>query len=260
MTEAATLFKNGQLSEAIDSLTNAIKAKFDDNDARNLLIELLCVQGDFERADAQLNIQAKQSPEIAVNLSMIRHLVRAANARKEFFEKARLPEFIDTPDDVLTTQLKAFTELKADNHEQAAKLTSENDAKEQTITGKCNGSSFKGIRDLDDRTAYCIELLAPNGNYYWLAFPMVKSITFSKPKTPSDLVWRQAQFELANEVEQTFLVPATYYHKKANDKALLGKTTEWTEKEGFTTGIGQRMWLVGDEVVPIMEIEEIKFD
>ena len=44
------------------------------------------------------------------------------------------------------------------------------------------------------------------------------------------------------------------------DALRLGRQTQWKElAPGLVQGVGQRLWLVGDDVRPILEIQEVSF-
>ena len=47
----------------------------------------------------------------------------------------------------------------------------------------------------------------------------------------------------------------------ADNALLLGRTTEWTDPaDGPVRGRGQRMWLVGEEVLPFTSLQTVVFD
>jgi type VI secretion system protein ImpE len=57
-------------------------------------------------------------------------------------------------------------------------------------------------------------------------------------------------------------LPAIYDSRQADlaDDYRLGHTTDWTETEGEPVrGVGQRVFLAGDEAHGIMELGELRF-
>ena len=54
-----------------------------------------------------------------------------------------------------------------------------------------SSASRSSARDLDDLTAPFLEVLATNGNYYWVPIERVERIQFQEPKVARDLIWRE---------------------------------------------------------------------
>ncbi|MDW2245307.1 protein of avirulence locus, partial [Vibrio sp. 1287] len=54
MTQWKNALSEGQLQQALELLIEAIKVSPKDASLRSSFIELLCIDGDFERADEQL--------------------------------------------------------------------------------------------------------------------------------------------------------------------------------------------------------------
>jgi protein involved in temperature-dependent protein secretion len=45
-----------------------------------------------------------------------------------------------------------------------------------------------------------------------------------------------------------------------NDQLRLGRATDWTETGSVVTGLGQRVFAVGEESCAMLEVSEISFD
>ncbi|MDF5058760.1 hypothetical protein P3593_23895 [Vibrio parahaemolyticus] len=88
MTQWKNALSQGLLQHALEQLIDEIKATPKDASLRSSFIELLCIDGDFERADAQLMQSIKLFPEYLPGASQLRHLVKAAQARKDFINGA----------------------------------------------------------------------------------------------------------------------------------------------------------------------------
>ncbi|MEY2725937.1 MAG: hypothetical protein RLZZ458_1804, partial [Planctomycetota bacterium] len=58
-------------------------------------------------------------------------------------------------------------------------------------------------------------------------------------------------------------IPAIYYgsEKSADSRVTLGRTTEWiaSNDNAVTRGAGQREFLLGDDVLPILNIRNLMF-
>ena len=104
---AYELYQHARLPEAIEAALQQVKSTPTDADARLLLCDLLCCGHELERADRQLDVLMKQSPDLAVGIGLYRQLIRAETARTEFYESGRPPEFMEDVSEVLKLHLRA---------------------------------------------------------------------------------------------------------------------------------------------------------
>ena len=119
---AKDLFQAGQLDEAIAAAIDDVKRKPSDSGVRGFLCELLCFSGDLERVDKHLDTIGHQDPQVALGVSLFRHLVRAEQARQQFFTEGRVPEFLTLPTDTLKQHLEASIFLREGETSKAAEL------------------------------------------------------------------------------------------------------------------------------------------
>src|SRR6516225_7218906 len=94
-------YQAGQLKEAIAAQTAEVKQHSGDAGRRGFLCELLCFAGNLERDDVQLDALSSLDPQAALGISLFRQLVRAEQARRQFYTDGRLPEFLEQPTPVL---------------------------------------------------------------------------------------------------------------------------------------------------------------
>jgi type VI secretion system protein ImpE len=86
-------------------------------------------------------------------------------------------------------------------------------------------------------------------------------LEFRPPERPRDLIWRRAQMTVSEGPDGEVFLPAIYAGADQEDRALLGRVTDWTADEGAPVrGIGQRSFLIGSESKTIMELSTIEFD
>lgn len=256
-------FQAGRLDEAIALATEAVRNKPTDTDARSFLATLFCFVGDWERADKQLDTVMIQNTELVLGVSLVRQLVRAAQARDEFFSSGRLPEFISDPPEHAEISLRASIELREGKLADAARLLARAEKVRPDVRGTHNGKKFVGIRDLDDQLSGVCEVLTSTGKYYHTPFERIRLIEFKHPETPLDLLWRQAHIVVENGPHGDVYIPAIYHDRGAScDSQLrLGRATDWIgEHPAPILGVGQRMLLVGDEDLPIMSLGKIETD
>lgn len=261
--QAKALFEDGHLAEAIHALEADVRSQPLAEGSRSFLVELLCFAGHWERADRQLEVLARQQPEAAYGVHVYRQLLRAAQAREQFLTSARLPEFMASPPDDVQASLKAWVLLRDGATSEAASLLASTEADRSPLMGTCNDDAFSDFRDLDDITAHVLEILTVRGLYYWVPLSQLQSLIFEAPDCPRDLLWRPARMGLGDEVDEHEVFVPTIYGETAgrSEAAQLGRETDWLDLDGgITRGIGQRMFLIGDDTVPIMEIQELTFE
>jgi type VI secretion system protein ImpE len=257
---ASELYQAGQLNDAVAAATQAVKARPADFSARWLLCELLCFSGDVTRADLQLDLLAQQDASVLPMTSMFRHLIRAEQARQQFYADGRVPEFLDKPSEELSLRLEASIRLREKALPEAAALLEKAEALRTPVKGTCDGLAFADFRDLDDLTSSFFELLTANGKYYWIPFSRVESIEFAAPERAKDLIWRSAKINVHDGPDGQVYIAALYHgtHANADQRVRLGRATEWSEGP-VIRGSGQREFLIGEEAKPIMQIGTITF-
>jgi type VI secretion system protein ImpE len=106
------------------------------------------------------------------------------------------------------------------------------------------------------------EVLTSTGKFYWVPVNRVRSIEFRKPERLRDLIWRRALMSVASGPDGEVFLPATYCPNGSDidERALLGRVTEWRGGDGAPIrGVGQVRFLVGEESVPIMQMETVTF-
>ena len=105
--------------------------------------------------------------------------------------------------------------------------------------------------------------VSTTGKYFWVPTHKVEFIEFEKTQRPRDLLWRQATVEVRGGPEGVVFIPATYPMTPSGPVATalrLGRATDWsTDAAGPVRGIGQRMFLAGEEGVGMDEITAARF-
>ena len=94
----------------------------------------------------------------------------------------------------------------------------------------------------------------------WADLASIEKITFTRPQRPIDLLWRETRLTLHDGRVADIVVPAQYVDNTANEAQRLAISTDWRDGPGgATTGVGQRVFLLGDQAKPILDITEIRF-
>ncbi|GAA4360699.1 type VI secretion system accessory protein TagJ [Kangiella marina] len=256
-------YSEGNIDACINQLVQEIKENPDQHYKRMLFGQMLCVSGDYERADKQLDLLSTLEPKFVIEVANWRNLIRAAQHRKDFYESGRPPEVIGQLSARLEKHIAAMVALRAEDSETFSAVLSEAEEARKAVKGTWNQESkeFDDFRDLDDLNGGFMEVLAPNGNYYWIANESISSIVFEEAKQPIDFLWRKADLILNDGTQGEVYIPVTYVDSM-NDQQRLARETEWEDYRETETmrGRGQKTYLVGDEAVSILEINSIEFN
>jgi type VI secretion system protein ImpE len=189
-------------------------------------------------------------------------LIRAEQARQQFFSEGRVPEFLDQPTGELKTRLEASILIREGKTGEAPALLNQAEEQRPKPNGVCAGQPFQDLRDLDDLTASFFEVLTSNGKYYWIPMDRVELIEFRQPRRARDLLWRQAHMVVRDGPDGEVFLPTLYpgTHTDPDDRVRLGRVTDWKRSDGgLVRGLGLRTFLVGDEARTIMELTEVSF-
>jgi type VI secretion system protein ImpE len=83
---------------------------------------------------------------------------------------------------------------------------------------------------------------------------------FHPPKRPRDLAWRRATMSVRDGPDGEVYLPAIYDSPQSlSDSYRLGHATDWSGEEMPMCGIGQRVFLAGDDAHGILELAELRF-
>jgi type VI secretion system protein ImpE len=193
-------------------------------------------------------------------------LIRAETARRQCWRDGRVPEFLGEPTAALRAALAAGVALRADDMAEAASNAAEAETVRPRVPGilKQEGSdtAFDDFRDVDDLCAGFFEVLTTTGKYFWIPTERVESIVFHPPKRPRDLAWRRATISVNAGPDGEVYIPAIYDTLETGlaDDYRLGHATEWRgEERELVCGVGQRVFLAGDDDHGIMDLMELRF-
>lgn len=198
---------------------------------RTFLFELLCFQGEFDRAEKHLNVLAGASPDAQMGAVLYFSALHAERLRHDLFQKKDYPR---------------------------APVSGE------PRGGTIDGRPFEAIEDADPRVGGRLELFAA-GAYLWIPFEHIEKIEIQSPRRLRDLLWVPALVRTGPAFKGTQLgevllpVLAPFSYKHPDDNVKLGRATEWAESDGVATPVGQRVFSVDGEDVPLLEIRSIEF-
>ena len=229
------LLSAGKLQEAIQSLGVEVRDHPDDTRRRTFLFELLCFAGDFGRAEKHLNLLSDANPDAAMGALMYRSAVSGERKRQLFFEGKH---YQDSP------------------------------VPNKWRSGTLNGEKFRCIEDIDPRIGPRLEVFIA-GEYVWLPFAHIGSLTMEAPRYLRDLLWASATITAGpsmegkdfGEVLMPVLYPSTATHQRESVK--LGRETDFVlaPEDPIEIPFGQKLFVLDEErSVTILEIRSLQFD
>ena len=174
-----------------------------------------------------------------------------------------MPEFLGDPPPAAAATLAALVALRAGDMDEAALCVATAEADRPRAPGLLDGAAaFDDLRDVDDLCCSHFEVLTTTGKYFWIPVERIESVEFHAPKRPRDLYWRRASMVVRDGPDGDVYVPVTYASDDAalTDPLRLGRETAWRQDgTGPVRGVGQRVFLVGEEARGILEISSLAF-
>ncbi|MCK5817730.1 MAG: virulence protein, SciE type [Psychromonas sp.] len=257
MSKENDMLQEGKLTEAIEYLETELKDDPLNTDYRSSLIEMLCIIGDLERADAQLDIIALKNPQFTVGATNLRQLLRAQQSRLDFINGKSVPELFNGT----TPYSEALVKLNIELHNGDDK--SINDAvdlfeeKREKIGCKVNDKEIKEFRDLDDTLGSFIEIFTTDGKYYLADLSDIQYIIFKPIASTIERVWRRVELCIKNGSTGEAHIPIVYANSKT-DAQKLGRETDWIDStENVSIGLGLKTWFADDNLLVYSEMERI---
>jgi len=228
---AREFFQAGKLNEAVQALGAELRDNPTDTRRRTFLFELLCFQGDLDRARKHLELLAKENQKTGMGALLYEACMHAERTRRDTFEKKDFPAVPAKP----------------------------------SGKGTLNGKPFENLEDDDPRIGARLEVFTA-GAYLWIPLEHIESIETEAPKKLRDQLWIPALIKTAATFKQAELgecllpVLCPMSHKHADDNVRLGRTTVWEQEDGEVIPYGQKIFLVDDEEVALLDIRKVEFE
>jgi len=229
------LLHEGKLQEAVQALGMEVRDHPDDTRRRTFLFELLCFAGDYSRAEKHLNLLSDANPDAAMGALMYRSALSAERKRRAFFEGK---QYQDSPNP------------------------------NKWRSGTINGEKFRCIEDIDPRIGARLEVFIA-GEYVWLPFAHIGSLTMEPPRYLRDLLWGSATVTAGPDMQGKefgeVLLPIVYPFSSTHERDMvkLGRETDWilAEEDPLEIPYGQKLFVLDEErSIAILEIRSLVFD
>jgi type VI secretion system protein ImpE len=134
----------------------------------------------------------------------------------------------------------------------------------ETVSGSIDDRAFEWISDADPRIGPKLEVFAA-GAYMWIPYTHIESIEIPAPPRLRDLLWTPAVVRTGPEFEDKDLgevllpVMCPLSAKSSDDAVRLGRSTVWEESAEGAIPLGQKVLIVDDEEVPLLQIRKLTF-
>lgn len=227
---------------------------------RVFLFQLLCIQGDWTRARAQLQALGDLDPGAFPLVQLYGAAVTCEMLRREVFAGSRTPLVLGEPLPWMALLLQALAAEAQGRHGEAASIRAEALEQAHPMSGAVDGEAFEWIADADSRLGPVCEAVI-DGRYYWVPFERLRAVGLEAPSDLRDVVWLPAHLNLANGGELAALLPARYPGSETDPDALirLGRKTEWAEVAPETFhGRGQRMLATDVREYALLNVRRIE--
>jgi type VI secretion system protein ImpE len=251
----------GNLTHALKSLQDRVRATPANAKDRIFLFQLLALLGQWDRALTQLKVAADLDASTLILHQLYRQAILAEKLRARVFS-GTTPLVVGEPPEWMGPFLEALRLQAGGHRQQAADLRAQALELAPTSAGTINGERFEWIADGDTRIGPCLEVIV-DGKYMWAPFERIQSLTVEPPTDLRDLVWSQAIVTWVNGGQTPALIPARYPATEniEDDSLRMGRRTEWNEDFADTySGLGQRMLTTDAGEYPMLEVRQVVFD
>ncbi len=229
--KAKQLFEAGRVRDAERELSAYLRDHPTDTSQRTFLFELLCFSGQYDRAEKQLGVLAEGDDKTQMGAILYYSALHAEKSRHELFRTEQYPK--------------------------SPAATSP--------SGTLNGRPFQTITDADPEIGPRLEVFAA-GAYLWIPFQHISYIEMAPPRRLRDTLWAPAKVVTGPSFKDAdlgeVLIPVVYPFswKHPNEGVWLGRSTEWVgDDQNREYPLGQKLFLVDGEEVPLLEIRTVEF-
>ena len=255
---AEQALRDGDLADALKLLQDQVRAKPADAKLRVFLFQVLCVQGQWERALNQLSVAGELDASTLAMVQTYRETIQCERLREQVFQGKKAPLLFGEPETWLALLIESLLRQGRGDTADAAKLRQQAFDEAPATKGTLDGQPFEWIADADMRLGPVLEGVV-NGRYYWIPFARLAQVTIEPPADLRDRVWMPAQLLFSNGGEVVAFVPTRYAGTDLSDPQLaLARRTAWTEPEpGLFVGQGQRMLSTDQGEHALMDVRSI---
>ncbi len=259
---AEQALKEGDARRALQLLTDQVRAHPQDAKLRVFLFQLLCVLGQWDRAQNQLKVALELDAAMLPMVQTYREAIACETLRRLVFAGQKAPMLFGEPESWIALLIEAQLREGRGDLADATRLRAQALAEAPAVSGTVDGQTFEWIADADSRLGPTLEAVI-NGRYYWLPWNRLSAVTIEAPVDLRDAIWMPANFTFSNGGETVGLIPTRYPDTVLADGDLcaLARRTEWRESAGGSwIGLGQRVLATNVHEVGLMDVRSVVLD
>ena len=250
------LLETGPLSVAIKQVAEDVRAKPADVAARTFYFELLCLNGDLERAAKQLDALGAANAELGIGIYL--GAIQAERERRQFFHGGPRPRIVGEAPHA-PAYLEAIESYAAGDSATTAKLLEDATETCEPPRGILNANEVTGLSETSDLLGPFLEIVM-DGHYAWIQWDAIRSLSIPQPKYLRDTVWSPISLQLCSGGHGEALVFSLYVDSQLQeDDVKLGRKTIWpSDSHGFTVAYGQKVITTDQEDCAILDVRSLE--
>jgi len=256
------LIRAGKLSEARQHLINSVKSSPGDSGLRVLLFQVLSLMGDWEKAERHIDILAAQDVKAEAGVLSYRNLLHAERIRQEVNNLERRPDFLPKSPPYVEKFFLALEQIRQSDLKTAEASFDQLEADRPRVSGTVNGKPFVDIRETDSYLLFFVEAFV-HERYVWIPFESIREMVLQAPESLFDLIWTPAHITAWDGLTLNCFLPVVYPDSAFadDDRIKMGRMTDWHPLgAAFFRGLGQHVYLFGEEEMPLLEIRELRMN
>jgi type VI secretion system protein ImpE len=258
---AETLIHAGDPVAALQALQDQVRSKPADAKLRIFLFQLLAINGDWKRAQVQLEIAGQLDSEADPMVQAYRDVINCELHREAVFEGKSKPLIFGEPEDWVASLVEAQQAFAKGDMDTFSALNAQAFENADTRSGRINDEGFGWLADADQRFGPVFEFIF-NGQYYWVPMARVAKLHTDKPTDLRDLIWLPAEVMWINGGKIMVMIPVRYPRIEGiSGPGLLSRRTDWVSHDGdIAEGTGQRIFASDQQDYSILQVRSIEFD
>jgi type VI secretion system protein ImpE len=259
---SAELLKAGKLTDARVTLIDEVKANPGSSELRMLLVKVLLFMGEWDKALRHIDIVSMNATGEIAEIAFLRNLIAAEKIRLEVFQNKRVPDFMTDPPLFLSEFLTAREQLVSGNAETFSTILPEIEESLLSLSGSVNGERFEGMTDIDATLFPFLEVFI-HDSYLWFPFTALRELSVQPPTSLLDLLWIPSRIVTWDGLTTECVLPVLYSGsgEHVDDNIRIGRLTDWVElANGYSRGLGQHIFLLGDDEKGVLELRELTID
>lgn len=263
-TDPQEALRAGDVAACKAAQMDRVRSAPGDAKERAFLAQIFMIEGDWDRAEKQLKMLADLQADSIDLVTDYCAALAAERMRVDVMAGKVSPAIMGEPGAWLAKLVEALRLDASGAAADAHALRNEAFAEAPAVPGSIDGKAFQWLSDADNRFGPVLEAVM-NGEYHWIPFSAISTLTFEPPRDLRDLVWTVGIIKLTNGGEWPVLVPTRYpasdLHAGGGDGHALSRRTDWSVLyEDHYAGLGQRMLASDEDDIALLDVRELVFD